>query len=213
MFTALASLNASVIYDTYGGNYSGPTSNIHTGNGKGVAFTMPNPLQPAPGTTSYTLDSIQLHLSGTSAGNSDITLSLYTNDGSNTPGTLIGGFTASSSFTLTPTTGVYTFNPSTSITLSASTTYWVTLQSSVVGGSGPLVYWHTSTPQPPASPSTVGVTNFGAVFGSGSPDTWTSTSSNFNAMTVNATAVPEPGAVMLIAIGATFTLLRRRNLS
>lgn len=202
--------NAAVIFSTYGGNASGTTSTgIRTNNGKAMSFAMPNPLQPG-GTTSYTLDSVELLLSGNSA-SSVIQLSLYTNDGSNTPGTLITSFTPASSFTLTSTATLYTFNPGSSITLDANTTYWVTLSSTNGTGNTTGVNWNTSSPLPsPLSSVGVGFGTNPAIFGTNTtPSSWTSTSSVNNAFIVNATAVPEPAGWGLAIIGTTVFL--RRN--
>jgi len=202
-FASFVPAHAAVIYNTYNGNDDGTASNIHSGNGKALAFTMPATLLPG-GTTSYDLNSVQMRFSG-SASSTDMTVSLYSNDGSNTPGTLLGTLTPSSSFTLTGSVATYTFN-ATSLTLSASTTYWVAMTASVASG----IYWHTSSPLP--SPlSSVGVTDGGGVYGGGSPDTWTSTSGVRNSLTVNATAVPEPGTCVLFATGALCVILRSRK--
>lgn len=207
-FAGLVSAPAAVIYSTYNSNDSGTASGLHTGSGKAVAFEMPATLLPG-GTTHYTLDSIAVRLSS-SAGvtSTDVKMSLYTNDGSNTPGSLIESLSASSSFTLTSSVGTYTFLSSGSTTLSASTRYWIVMEGTNV--SPDIYYWHSSDPLP--SPlSSVGVTNGGAVYGSGSPSGWTSTSGVSNAVTVNATAVPEPAACLLFVVGATAVLLRRRK--
>ncbi|GAT34585.1 PEP-CTERM protein-sorting domain-containing protein [Terrimicrobium sacchariphilum] len=189
---------AAVIFSTYNNNDSGTASPIHNTSGKGLAFNMPSPLQPGD-TTSYTLDSISLRLSG-SILSSQIVLSLYTNDGSNTPGTLISSFTPTSAFTLTSTAASYTFTTSSAVTLTAGTTYWVTMYSTSSNTSG--LSWKTSSPQPSLY-STVGVSLFGTIFGTTTnPANWTNTSSTvYNSLTVNATAVPEPGIAALSMLG------------
>ena len=198
--------SSAVIFSTYNNNDSGTASPIHNASGKGIAFTMPATLQPG-GTTSYTLDSVSLRLSG-SILSSQIVLSLYTNDGSNTPGTLISSFPATP-FTLTSTVTSYTFTTSSAVTLAAGTTYWVTMYTTSSNTNG--LSWKTSSPQP-SSYSTVGVSLSGTIFGSNtSPSSWTNTSSTvYNSLTVNATAVPEPTAVALAILGIAGLAVHRR---
>jgi hypothetical protein len=205
----LGNAQGIVIFNSFNNNEAGATSTIHNASGKAVAFLMPGSLQPA-GTTSYTLDSVGLRLSGNSA-SSAIVLSLYSNDGGNTPNTLITSFTAASAFSLTGTAATYTFTPTTTVNLVAGARYWVTINTTHSSMGGTLA-WHTSSPQP-ASYSTVGVTTGGAVFGSDSnPGGWTTTSPNVNGLIVNATAVPEPSALALV-LGVSLLVPRRRRRS
>ncbi len=193
--TTLPTARAVVIFDTYGGNDSGTSSQLSASLGKGIGFTMPGSLQPV-GTTSYTLDSVSVRLSG-SAASSQIVFSLYTSVG-NKPGSLITSLNATTPFTLTGSTGIYAFNPASAVTLSAGTTYWVTMTMT-----GSSLFWKTSSPQP-ASYSTVGVTVAGGYFGSSSnPAEWDKPSTTYNSLTISATAVPEPGMTGLALLGAT----------
>lgn len=201
---------ADLIFSSYNGNGSGVSSSINSEgaiNSKAVAFTMPDPLLPS-GTTDYLLDTIQVYLTGT-ATSDRVILGLYDNDGVNTPGALISSFTAASSFTLNATVTAYTFLPNSSVLLEDGTTYWVAL-SAAPGVSSFGISWRTSSPQP-SSYSSVGVTYGGNVFGaSTNPSVLASVGSSINAMSINATVVPEPSTLALVAAGSFLVMFRRR---
>ena len=209
--TFTATSRAAVIFSTYNGNDAGTSSPLNNNSGKAIGFTLPNPLQPAD-TGSYQFDGVSLRLSGTAASTS-LVVKLFSNDGSNTPGTELGALT-STTFTLTSTAATYTFTPSAALTLTAGTTYWIAVQSTEPENTGASLNWHTSNPQP-SSYSSVGVATAGQIFGSGSnPSTWTQTSGVRNSLTIDATPlpIPEPAAPILTGAGlVSMAMLRRRS--
>ena len=207
--TAVGS-HAAIIFISYNDSDGGTPSPLNNNSGKAVAFTMPTPLQPTD-TASYQLNSLTFRFSG-SVTNTQIVVKLYSNDGSNTPGTELTAF-SSDTFTLTTTAGSYTFVPAGSVTLLAGLKYWATVSSTEPSG-GAALSWRTSTAQP-ASYSDVGVTPGGQIFGTGSdPSTWPSSSGVINTVTVDATAlpVPEPAAALLLAGGAMTAAVKRRRM-
>jgi len=209
--TFTATSQAAVIFSTYNNIDGGTSSPLNSNSGKAVGFTMPAPLQPAE-TGSYELNSVSLRLSGT-APSSSVVVKLFSNDGTNSPGTDLGALT-STTFTLTSTVGTYTFTPSATLTLTAGTTYWIAVQTTELENTGASLNWHTSSTLPP-SYSSVGVTPAGQIFGPGSnPSSWTQTSGVRNSLTIDATPlpIPEPAAPILTGAGlVSMAMLRRRS--
>jgi hypothetical protein len=187
-FSVLPDVNAQVILI---GNYpstDGAGSTIDTVNKKALVFTTPN------NGTSYDINSVVLRLANyTAATSPNPAIGFYT-DGGTAPGTLVGNLLTDAPLGGSTLAADYTFLPSGSLTLSANTTYWLLIDAE--GGS----FQSRSTTT--ALHSDVGST--GSFMRFPVSGAWAS-SSVFNALTVNATAVPEPvhytlgGAVALLA--------------
>ncbi|MEM1059204.1 MAG: PEP-CTERM sorting domain-containing protein [Verrucomicrobiota bacterium] len=199
--------HAAVIMTSFDGTQS-TTSNSDLGNnqGKAVAFTMPVG-------TDYFVDSIDLRLffaDNNDLDNSTVSLSLWGNSGSNDPDSQLVDFT-NPTFSA-GSTATFSFVPSTTFTLEADTSYWLVLTNSATNNAE--VSWRTTSSASFFSSSigaTAGAGGNTALFGSGSPDTWTGASSVINSFTVNATVVPEPASGALLLGGLSFLALRRRR--
>ncbi len=197
------SAGAATIISSYNGTTGGSATTLNT-HGKAVSFTM--------GAGSYTLDSITFYLR-TTTGTTTITSAnfsaeLWTSVG-NTPGAYIGKLNLTSSGSVGTTTSAYEFSYSPTLTLNATATYWVSVKSL---NNSTNVTWVTGTGTFPDSPSLDGVSRGGTVYGTygTNPADWTDTSSNYNAMTVQGTLVPEPSMALLGGLGFVSMFRRRR---
>jgi hypothetical protein len=199
IFDAVPNSHAAVIVTTFGGNDTGTSSNIDDASGKAIGFTMP------AGST-YSLNSIDLRLSSAvTVSSSAVSLALYSNDGTNTPGVLLATLLTPNLSSLSTTAATFTFNSGGGILLNPSTSYWATFTNT----STPDLSWRSSNPS--TFTSSISATYLGAMFGPpSSPGTWTGTSSVRNALTIDAVAVPEPGAAALLG-WAGFLFLRNRK--
>jgi hypothetical protein len=183
-------------------------SGFGNSSGKGIAFTLGN--AAAFGTTGYNLDSIVVKLKtvGTVPAPTDYRFALYTNDGTNTPGTLIISFT---SVTLPiNTTANYTFTPVSAFVLQPSTTYWIAATSNQAPDA---VYWQFGGAAPTTFAAGISVPAIVSYFGPGDPGTWgpPSTSGNYTDIQINATAIPESPSLAVAAAGLIPLLLRVRR--
>lgn len=181
---------------------SGPSAQTHSA---AAGFT-------TPAGTAYTLDDIIVQLA--SDGNPTLLLSalLYQDSGGNPAGAPVADL--SKSVALPNSSGLsFTLTPSSSFTMSPSTTYWLVLNV-VVPGEPRNVVWNANSA---ANPYTGVLTYAGSrvIHTAGLPDTPISSSLLF---TVDGTAVdpgngvPEPGTILLSALGLLGVCWRRHLL-
>lgn len=169
------------------------------------------------GSTPYELSSVDigLRITGTAPTSSQIFISLYTNNGSNNPGTLIGSFNTASpspSFVLNDN-GVYRFNYTGSTTLAANTTYWIVVDTTPTS---PLYDWFYAENGPTDTPTvknSSGVGYFGTRTMLTSSSTWVNANANYSGLRYSVNVVPEPSTYALGLAGTLVlgTIARRRN--
>jgi hypothetical protein len=148
----------------------------------------------------YTLNSIQVEISGVGGDPGSYGVMLYGDNGGQ-PGGSLGALPG-----LTPTgPGVYTYTSS-SMPLSPLTTYWIVAKWE---NSSADVFW--SIPTSGAYTSTEGwMMNTASSFTSTDNSSWDNYSGSYLNFAVNATAVPEPSALTLS--GLVFGLLTLANI-
>jgi hypothetical protein len=143
--------------------------------------------------SAYTLSSVTLLLAGSGQAEVDI----YS-DGGLQPGSLLGMLVSPGSYSITPTDTTFTTS---GITLDADSTYWVVLHA--LTGS-----FDWSWTFDDAAGTGVGYQDtWGQSQDAGA--TWFTFNSSPTQMAVTASAVPEPGPIILCAAGAMALLLRR----
>lgn len=167
------------------------------------------------GSTPYELSSVDigLRIDGTAPTSSEIFISLYTNNGSNNPGSLIGSFNTASpspSFVLNDN-GVYRFNYTGPTTLAANTTYWVVVSTTPTS---PLYDWYYAQGGPTDTPTvknSSGVSYFGTR--TMLTSTWANADGTYSGMRYSVNVVPEPSTYALGLAGTLVlgTIARRRN--
>ena len=201
---ASASLSQAVVLISSIGTTDGSATTIGIGvrSGKAMNFVM------AAG-DDYSFDSARLSLSGATLTElNNLNIGLWSNETGTTP---IASELVSLSYAGTSSGNIYDFTPDSSFTLEAETTYWLVLERYDETGS---VAWESFT-----EPATGTIASSTArIFPSGSgqtadPVTWQTTSGVFNAVEINGTVIPEPGAYALLAglTGLSFVMLRRRR--
>ncbi len=155
------------------------------------------------GGTTMGLTSVDLYMGNAASALGNFAVALYSNTGSNLPGTLIETLTGPSN---PATTGTYTYTGSS--TLLANTGYWIVAE--VTGGSGSYS-WHAEFNNPPEVGATV-ANDVAISHNQGASWTYNNPGSNVSLqMTVNADAVPEPSRALLLGLGLAMTCLRRKR--
>jgi hypothetical protein len=161
---------------------------------KAAGFTMPTTSQP------YALDFVTLRLNFFNLDSRPI-VQLYSNAGGN-PGTPLHTL-ATPSFTVGMAN--YNFAATGSALLQSNTTYWVVVWNDALVANS--FQWMASSP---AQTPTGLATSAGYRFSNGPPPP-TGNSSTFNSYSINATLVPEPATLGVLACGAVALLRRRRR--
>ncbi len=162
------------------------------------------------GTSLYVINSVDLPLGVTGAGNGSPLLKIYS-DNAGKPGTALDA-----TFT-NPTFGaqsLYSLTLATPFAMSASTSYWVVLSDSTATAQTKFNWYYTDTFSSPTGQNGSGVTFLGGARSLNGGSTW-STNNVFaqTGIILNATAVPEPTTYALAAIasGVLAVVARRRK--
>jgi hypothetical protein len=170
----------------------------------------------------YTLNSIQLPMTGATGNPSGLTVMIYAllsgGAGSNgrgvynSPGTILGTLNGSSD---PETGGIYTYTPASSLTLLPGIAYFIVLTSGTTVATGAYEWSFCNS----FSFNTVGgwgeaIGPAGAEFQSSDGSSWSysyPTSGHAWQFAINATAVPEPSPVSLIFLGSGILLYVSRR--
>jgi hypothetical protein len=210
-----ASADGIIYGDIAGGNdiasgYSvGPGGGVNNAIAEG--FTM---------TQSYNLTSVDIMLSSFSPGTgSNLALSIYSNNGSNNPGTDLYDLSTNVTLPISGSPLDVNLTGTGSFLLTAGTTYWLNFYATnSASQTGNNVQWDGAfTPSASgfATPMGVGATELGQLRSvqSGNPPTGTPTTSELRtAFQLNGSVVPEPSSMVLAclaAAGLAVTALRR----
>ena len=160
--------------------------------------------------SSWSLESVDIRAVASGSLSSGFTVELHADDGFGRPGlAALVTFTGGNPATL----GDYNFVPATPFTLSAGVTYWLTAESQVPAG--PNVYQWINTESSNGAENTalagwsIG-NNF--TYSTNQGASWRYAENAPSKFAVNASqAVPEPGALGLLALGALAAATRRRR--
>lgn len=162
------------------------------------------------GTSLYVLNSVDLPLAVTGAGNGSPLLQIYSDNAGN-PGTAL-----SATFN-NPTFGaqtVYNLSLSTPFALAASTSYWLVLSDTTAASQTKFNWYYSDTFSAPTGRNGSGLTHLAAARSLNGGTVWT-TNNTFaqTGITLNATAVPEPGTYILgvISTGIMAAIARHRR--
>lgn len=162
------------------------------------------------GTSLYELNSVDLPLAVTGAGNGSPQLQIYTDNAGN-PGTALNATFTNPSF---GAQSVYNLNLSTPFALSASTSYWLVLSDTTAASQTKFNWYYSDTFSAPTGQNGSGLTYLAAARSLNGGTAWT-TNNAFaqTGITVNGTAVPEPGTYVLgaIATGVMSAVAHRRR--
>jgi hypothetical protein len=181
---AASSPAAIVVTNFPGGSASQSTYNGGPWNAQGFLTSA----------TAFRLESIQLLLSGLGGG-SGFSLSLFGDNGQGAPSdTLLASFTRSG---IGNEIAIYTFAAQGEVILPAHTTLWLVVKSS------DLVSWYQSEGDIQGE-----ATMLSALRKNGTE--WTPTNGSFT-IRIEGTAVPEPSASLLLAMGLGSALMWRRR--
>lgn len=207
---AVLNSHAAVIVDSGTTGFSVSTLSGPTGGaGKAVGFTM--------GAQAFTLDSVDIRLvtGATPPSAAQMNFGIYLGNNSG-----ITSSSASAVFndpTLTAsTTANYNLTLATPFTLQANTTYWFTAYTTDAS-TGSLGWAFNTAGQDATTSGGVTITTTeGRFFQAGNtvtnPTTWGGTSTTYNALRINATAVPEPSSAVMLLVGVGMLIrLRLRS--
>jgi hypothetical protein len=180
---SLSSAQAAIIFGNLAAYTSDTTNSTFI---SGIAYTPANPDAVPPtgesylgkslgftmGGEAYTVTTLTLRLDNLSGTTDAPTVRIYTNNGSNAPGTFVGGFTNPSNY-FGATETDYVFTASTNFTLNPSASYFIVVQQLNNTGADLSFQWQNG--QPTITPTGV-ASNPVARFGGGiSPTSHTQT--------------------------------------
>lgn len=212
----IASCNAAVILNS--GTDGMSRSDLEIGGGKGVHFVLGNSTAlGASASGGYSLNSIDVRLQNTSnAAVTAYTFAVYLDESGSTPiaGSAVASFTSVS--VPANTTGIYNLSLVGSYTLLPSQGYFLVATSTRPVASDNFGWMGTGS----GITADAGVTGITVgspvgIFPTGltqpTPADWTDTNTGiFNDVQINATAVPEPSALLLGSLGVLALLRRKR---
>ncbi len=201
--------HAAVIYGDIAGNtilngYNvGPTGGLNNAIAEG--FTM---------TGNYTLNSVDLMLSQfTPNAGSNLALSIYSDNG-NKPGVDLYDLSTNVTGTTSGTPTLATFSGTGSFPLVAGTKYWLDFYATNPSASnGNIVQWNGVTPSGPTGPAATDIGQERSIGAGNPPSGSPNTTERRTAFQLNGVAVPEPSALVLLALGsaAAFLVAARRG--
>ena len=199
-FWMLGAVRGAILLGNFPTNGDSPTlsTTIGVGSTKAAVFTL--------GSTNYTIDNVVLRLENyNTIGGDFATLGFFLDNGSGTNvGAQVGNY-LTSPVSASDTAGFFTFVPGTAVNLTANTKYWLRLSS----GSG-VFTWDTSNTN--ITPTGTGATLNSMQNSSDNGNNWTGTG-NFNSFQINATPVPEPASVAILAAGGLVVVAQRRRVA
>jgi|JI10StandDraft_1071094.scaffolds.fasta_scaffold07677_2 hypothetical protein len=172
------------------------------------------------GSTAYDLSAVDLGLNfgATVPTSSQIIVSLFSDNGSDLPGSSIGTFNTASPTPTFTASGfqAYRFNYTGTTTLTTGTKYWIVVEN--VPASSPVFDWWYASGNPsddPAAQNSSGVTFLGTRGTiNGDASSWTrNLTTNFSNLRYNVVVVPEPSTYALGIAGTLVmgTVARRRG--
>ena len=206
---AVGSANAAVVFGNLGNNGSGA---IDTTGGNNLTPTFWRAYAFTPGGTDLVLNTATLGLSTTASGSAVIRLDLYSNIAGN-PGNSL--FNTSQTLGASTVAGPVTFTLNQ--TLTAGQTYWLVAQRDGGTGANNTLAWRRGNPNTtPTAQNSSGWVSVGAKSSTDDGATWGSLSTDpvGNAISLTASAIPEPGtwaAMAIFAGGAAYAGWRRRQ--
>jgi hypothetical protein len=162
------------------------------------------------GSSLYVIDSVDLPLGVSGAGNGSPKLKIYS-DNAGKPGTELEATFTNPTF---GTQSLYNLSLATPFALSASTSYWMVLSDSTASSQTKFNWYYSDTFSSPTARNGSGLTFLAAARSLNGGSTW-ATNSAFaqTGISINATAVPEPTtyALATIATGMMAVVARRRK--
>jgi hypothetical protein len=155
----------------------------------------------------YLLNSVQLALADASGNPSGFTAMLYTAIVGRA--VAVGSSLGTLNGSLNPVAGgIYTYSPSSNLLLPPNTVYFIVLTAGTAVANGPYEWSFTSTYPPVSSGGWHGGDAF--LFSSDGL-LWQGTAGSYAQFGINASAVPEPSTLGLLALGGFFLFWHRRK--
>lgn len=154
----------------------------------------------------YSIDSIQLAMTDASGNPSGFTVMLCSNASMSLgPGPVLGTLNGS----LSPaSSGIYNYTPASNLTLKRLGQYFIVITAGTAVADG--AYGWSLAGKPPYDPVS-GWVEVGGFFTSSNGSSWQLTTVGYLQFAINATAVPEPSMLGLLALGGFFLVWRWRK--
>lgn len=186
------------------------SSNAAIGHNDSTSFDVYYAQGFTTGTSLYNIDSVDLALGVTNAGNGTPLLRIYSNN-AGLPGTDLGAVFTNPTF---GTRAIYNLSLTSPFALAASTSYWLVLSDSTSGSNTKFNWYYSDTFSSPAARNSSGFTFLNGARSINGGTSWTTnTAFAQTGVTINATAVPEPSTWVFAAMatGLTALVARRRQ--
>lgn len=182
-----------------------PTGSASVGNDSWLAEDF------ATGTSAggYLPSSIQFALSNALGNPSGFTAMIYNVNPHSVAGAVPGSSLGTLNGSLDPVAGgIYTYSPASNLTLLPATTYFIVFTAGTAVANGAYEWSVTSTHAPTLSGGWKGDN---VLLSSSDGLNWGPVGLSFAQFAISATAVPEPSALCLLALGGLFLLRHRRK--